>query len=187
MKILILSGSVGKRSCTRTLLCCIEERLRSKGHDTILWDLGSKPLPIIVPEYHGDQKSHPNKNVREFVSLVQQVDGFVFGSPLYHGSYTGVIKNALDTLPAKALEHKPVGLVSHSSNARSCTAPCNQLRPVVRALAGYSIQLQIGTVGEDYKISRGRLTIQNPKVTKRVDSLVNELVVLSSALGGIKW
>lgn len=184
---LILSGSVGKESYTRTLLCCIEEHLRSIGHDTVLWDLGSKPLPIIVPEYHGNQKSHPDKNVREFVALVEEVDGFVFGSPLYHGSYTGVIKNALDTLPEKALAHKPVALVSHSGNARSCTTPCNQLRPVVRALAGYSIQLQIGTIGEDYKTIKGRHAIQNPKVARRVDSLVNELVVLSSALGGIKW
>ena len=157
------------------------------GHDTFLWDLGSKPLPIIVPEYHSSQKAHPSKNVREFVDLVEEVDCFVFGSPLYHGSYTGVLKNALDTLPTKALDHKAVGLVSHSSNARSCTAPCNQLRPVVRALAGYSIQLQIGTVDEDYTTVKGRRVIRNPKVAKRVESLVNELLVMSAALHGVNW
>ncbi|HEX6258063.1 MAG TPA: NADPH-dependent FMN reductase [Candidatus Saccharimonadales bacterium] len=187
MKILILSGSVGKKSCTRTLLRCIEERLELQGYETVFWDLAIKPLPIIVPEYHSSQGHHPDKNVREFVALVEEADGFVLGSPLYHGSYTGVLKNALDTLPRDALAHKPVGLASHSSNPRSCIAPCNQLRPVVRALSGYSIQLQIGTTDEDYKTVKGDLAIRNQKVTKRVDRLVNELLVMSRILHGVNW
>lgn len=138
MKVLLLSGSVGKKSCTRTLLLHLKDLLDTKGVETIWWDLAENPLPIAVPEFHTRQNKHPDKIVRKFAKIIQEVDGFVLGSPLYHDSYSGVLKNALDNLPNEAFLRKPVGLVSHSSNIRSCVTPCNNLRPVVRSLGGYA-------------------------------------------------
>lgn len=179
MRILVLSGSIGERSCTRTLLRHIETRLKLRGVETIWWDLREKPLPIAIPEYHKNQQNHPKHIVREFVSIVESADGFVLGSPLYHDSYSGVLKNALDNLPHEAFSHKPVGLASHSSNARSCVTPCNQLRPVIRSLAGYATQSQVGTTDEDYENSKGELSIQNPNILRRVDALIDELLKMS--------
>ena len=138
MRVVLLSGSIGKWSCTRTLLRYVESSLAARGVETVFWDLRAKPLPIAVPEYHTSQNKHPDKTVREFVRTIKQSDGYVLASPLYHDSYSGVLKNALDTLPNEAFLRKPVGLVSHSSYVRSCIVPCNHLRPVVRSLGGYA-------------------------------------------------
>lgn len=179
MEVLILSGSVGKRSCTRTLLRHAQKCLEVKHVNTVWWDLGEKPLPIAVPEYHKNQKRHPNYFVREFTDAVKHADGFVLGSPLYHDSYSGVLKNALDTLPSKVFARKPVALVSHSSNARSCVAPCNQLRPVIRSLAGYATHHQVGTTDEDYHKTSRSIAVENPDVICRVDELIDELLAMS--------
>lgn len=182
MKVVIVSGSLGKRSCTRILLTYINDVLKSKKIDTIFWDLSKKPLPMAVPEFHTRQEKHPNDNVREFVNNVREADAFILGSPLYHDSYSGVLKNALDTLPNEALLHKPVGLVSHSSNVRSCVAPCNQLRPVVRSLGGYAGHLQVGTTDEDYISVGDNLELNNPKVKERIENLINEIISMSKAV-----
>lgn len=179
---MLLCGSVGNRSCTRTFLRHLEGLLKEKNVGTIWWDLGVKPLPIAVPEYYNQPENNPKVQVRKFVQAIRQADGFILASPLYHGSYSGVLKNALDNLPPDAFRHKPVSLVSHSSNARSCVTPCNDLRPIVRALSGYATQMQIGTTDFDYKDISGQLSLVNEKIKNRSKILVEELTNLSAIL-----
>lgn len=181
MKVVLLSGSIGKRSCTRTLLEHVNKVFLDKDVTTVLWDLAEKPLPIAIPEYHTSQHKHPDKIVREFVQIIKDADAYVLDSPLYHDSYSGVLKNALDTLPNEAFLHKPVGLVSHSSNVRSCVAPCNQLRPVVRSLGGYSMHIQVGTTDADYTEQDGSLELTERPVKARVEAMVYELIDMIKA------
>lgn len=182
MKVLLISGSVGIQSCTRTFLQYLQELLQASGVETVLWDLGETPLPIAVPEYHNRQAKHPELAVRQFNKIVQEVDGFILGSPMYHGSYSGVLKNALDNLPPQGFMQKPVGLVSHSSNVRSCVVPCDNLRPVVRSLSGYSTQMQIGTTDADYKVDGKIMTLRSAKIKGRAKELINELIDLSTLM-----
>lgn len=182
MGIFILSGAIGDRSCTRILLRHLEEVLRDKGLKTTFWDLATKPLPIAIPEYHTRQHEHPEQIVRDFVNVVKQADGYILGSPLYHDSFSGVLKNALDSLPNEAFLHKPVGLVSHSSNVRSCVAPCNQLRPVVRSLGGYSTHMQIGTTDADYRDEQDYTVLVSDKIKHRAQELSEELIELTKLL-----
>jgi azobenzene reductase len=178
MKVLLLSGNIGHKSYTRTLLGYLESICKEKGLDTIFWDIADKPLPIAIPEYHQAQHKHPDKLVREFAKVVKEVDGFILGSPLYHDSYSGVLKNALDNLPNKVFNGKPVALVSHSSNARSCVTPCNSLRPVVRSLGGYATVGQVGTTDQDYEDMGEEYEVTSEKVKDRARRLIEELINL---------
>lgn len=182
MKVMLLSGSTGKKSFTRTFLLFLQKLLKKHGVDSVFWDLGVHPLPIAVPEFYNQPNKNPDAIVRKFNRVVKSVDGFIIGSPLYHGSYSGVLKNALDNLPPGAFLNKPVALVSHSSNARSCVVPCNDLRPVVRSLSGYAIQHQVGTTDDDYKVVGNKISLINPSVKKRSKGLVNELITISGIL-----
>jgi azobenzene reductase len=183
MKVLLLSGNIGRKSYTRALLRYLESICRKEGLETIFWDIAEKPLPIAIPEYHQSQHEHPDKLVREFVQTVSDADSFILGSPLYHDSHSGALKNALDNLPNKVFEGKPVGLVSHSSNARSCVTPCNTLRPIVRSLGGYATVGQIGTTNEDYKDVDDTYEVSSEIIKNRSAALVKELITLSKTLG----
>lgn len=82
--------------------------------------------------------------MRKFVKEVASLDALILGTPLYHGSYSGVLKNALDNLASDAFKDKIVGLTSNAGGMRN-TQACEHLRSVVRTLYGYPTQTQIGT------------------------------------------
>jgi FMN reductase len=46
------------------------------------------------------------------VKRVQDATGVIFASPVYRGSFTGVLKNLLDLLPIEALQGKPCGILA---------------------------------------------------------------------------
>jgi NAD(P)H-dependent FMN reductase len=182
MKILLMCGSIAKKSHTRAFLRFIEDLLKKEKVETVFWDLQAKPVQIAIPEYHKDPLKNPDTQVREFVQDVMYVDGFVLGSPLYHGSYSGVLKNALDNLYYDAFRNKPVALVSNSSSIRNCAHPCEHLRLVVRALYGYVLQSQIGTTNEDFKDTKGSYILENEEIKERAVRLVEELIQFASLL-----
>lgn len=182
MKILLLNGSIAQKSHTRTLLQYIEQLLHKEGVETLLWDLSAKPLSITIPEFHKDPSKNPDKNVQAFIREVTSADGFVLGSPLYQGSFSGVLKNALDQLHYDAFRNKPVALVSNSSSVRNAAHPCEHLRLVVRALYGYALQSQIGTADADFIEIDGELVLDNSEVKERALRLVHELIKFSDLL-----
>ncbi|WP_245410074.1 NADPH-dependent FMN reductase [Bartonella tribocorum] len=90
---------------------------------SLYWvDLRDTPLPRTDPDYHHQVEANPNAAVRQFVKTIAAADGIILASPLYQGSYSGGLKNALDNLAYNAFLNKPVGLISHGSIAKKmCT------------------------------------------------------------------
>lgn len=184
MTIMLICGSIAQNAHTGALLTFLQQVIEEQGHKTVYWDLGKQPLPIAQPEFHNNPEDTPDANVKKFVAAVRQADGFVLGSPLYHGSYSGALKNALDNLYYDAFRNKPVGLVSHSSNARNCIVPSDHLRVVVRALFGYPTQAQIGTTNDDYTPPEEGQPhqITNEEIKKRAEGLAHELLAMAQVL-----
>lgn len=175
MKTLLVSGSPAANSHTHALLVCIAEALESKGHSYEIWDLGEKPLPISQPSWHTNPLNADVQAVCDFYGAVQGADAVVLGTPNYHGSYSGVIKNALDCLTGDALANKPVGVVSHGSNVRKSHQPCLHLTTVVMTMKGTPMLTQIGTDKTDYDVSLGHLKLKNSDCIERCNILANEL------------
>ncbi|WP_019221002.1 NADPH-dependent FMN reductase [Bartonella senegalensis] len=113
-------------------------------------DLREQPLPIVDPDYHNHVEDNPSFVVRQFIKTIAAVDGVILASPLYQGSYSGVLKNALDYLTYDAFLRKPIGLISHGSTAKRCAQPCEHLLPVVRMLYGYPLQCQVASAKQDF-------------------------------------
>lgn len=182
MKILIICGSIAKKAHTRGLLKYEEKLLKDKGVKVVFWDLLTKPLPIAIPEFHKNPSQSPDENVKLFIKEIDSADGFVLGSPLYQGSFAGVLKNALDNLYYDAFRNKPVALVSNSSSIRNAAHPCEHLRLVVRALYGYVLQSQIGTADSDYKETTDGYELENEEIKERVLRQVDELINFAKLL-----
>ncbi len=182
MLIALICGSIAEKSHTKSLLKYIEVLLKEQKIKTVIWDLKEKPLSTAIPEFHKNPMESPDKNVKEFVSLITKSDGFVLGSPLYHGSYSGVLKNALDNLYFDAFRNKPVALVSNSSSIRNVDHPCEHLRLVVRALFGYVLQCQIGTANTDYEEEKDEYILTNEEIIERCHRLAQELISFTAVL-----
>ena len=80
---------------------------------------------------------------REFVDAVRQASALIIASPGYHGSISGLVKNALDLLEETArdarpyLADMPVGLIATAYGWQATGSTIAALRSIVHALRGW--------------------------------------------------
>lgn len=86
-------------------------------------------------------------------------DAFVLSSPVYHNSYSAVLKNALGHLSIDPLYYKQVGLPGHGNNRSARSV--DPLRAVVRGLHGAAIPTQVCASSQDYRAKR--VTSRRPR------------------------
>jgi azobenzene reductase len=170
-KVLLIAGTVHRPSATRALLRVIAECLAGRGAEPFEWDLVTHPLPIADPEFDGIPLQHPNKNVREFARRANEANAFVLGSPNYHNSYTGVLKNALDSLGDDQFGGKPIGLVAHKG-----VQPLDHLRIVVRGVGAYAITRQVITTKNDFVTTPEGYMLQSETLAHRIPVFCDELL-----------
>jgi len=89
-----------------------------------LIDLRDYPMPFfdepVSPRYNPDRKIDPA--VKPWLAKLEEFDAYLFVTPEYNHSITGVLKNALDYVTWEFL-HKPAAVISHGANggARAMT------------------------------------------------------------------
>jgi azobenzene reductase len=176
MRILLVCGSIAEKSHTNALLRYIQKLFEDKNTEVEFWDLKKKSIPICLPKYHKDPTKNPSREVRDFVSEVELADLIILGSPLYHGSFSGVLKNALDNLRWDAFRGKWIGLVGNAGGPRAIHTQVTHLRQVVNTLAGYCAQTQITTSGVDYVENEENYEIEDVSIKDRCMRLVDELI-----------
>lgn len=162
VRILGVAGSPHGVSSTRVAVEIAINAAGKAGVEVELLDLGA----VDVPFFHVD-KDFPELDEirRKFASS----DGFVVGSPEYHGSYSGVLKNLLDHLGFEEFDGKIVGLVSTGSSFNAL----NHLRTVFRWVHAWVLPTQVLARHADYVEATGEIT--NPKVRARLEALGREV------------
>lgn len=79
----------------------------------------------------------------EFVEAVRAADGLIIAAPGYHGTISGLVKNALDYLEDLASDQRPyldgraVGLISTAFGEQASMGTLQTLRAIVHALRGW--------------------------------------------------
>lgn len=172
--VLVICGSTAEPSHTRTLLLTIAAALKLRGAEPVWYDLREHILPIADPRYHHSPMTQPSEAVRDLVDKTEAASGFVLGTPVYHNSYSGVLKNCLDHLTIRQFANKPVALAGHGGRSRS-VQPCDHLRIVVRSLHGRATIAQVVTADADYEFT-AKYEITDRSVLRRVTRLADELL-----------
>jgi azobenzene reductase len=179
MKALVLTGSPQPMSRTLLVAALLAQMLRRDGVEVVLWDLAARPLPFADPTYHADPSANPDPVVRELVDRADAADAFLLASPVYHNSFSGVLKNALDNLSIRQFEYKPVGLVAFGGSLAAVQV-CDQLRTVVRGLLGVAVPTQLVAVNADFGTGEGgRPRLDNPELIRRGRRMVREMCMLA--------
>ncbi len=92
VRIIGLVGSLRAGSYTRAAVEIVLAGARQAGAEAELIDLGKLKLPFRS----GDPADQLADDVVRLRREVQAAQGAVLGTPEYHGSFSGVLKNALD-------------------------------------------------------------------------------------------
>jgi len=174
--ILLITGSIRAGSETRAAVEALARVLQRREVAFDHWDLRARPLPIADPEYHERADVHPDAAVREIAALARGASAVVLATPVYHNSFSGVLKTCLDHLSIPDFAYKPVGLIAHGDNLSAVQA-CDQLRIVVRALHGLALPIQLVTTPDDFTSSDGGPRLAAEAALQRLDRFALDLLL----------
>ena len=111
IRVAAVCGSLRSGSCTRMALRTALDGAQDVGAEVALIDLRDYNLTFCDG---GGGEGYP-EDVERLRADLQAAHGLILGSPEYHGSFSGVIKNALD-LVGSELSGKVVGLVGENGS-----------------------------------------------------------------------
>lgn len=85
----------------------------------------------------------PSPEQAELTEAVRKADGIILATPGYHGSLSGVVKNALDTLELTRTDErpyfhgKPVGIIITADGAQAGGTTLMAVRAIIHAMRGW--------------------------------------------------
>ncbi|AHG00643.1 FMN reductase [Halostagnicola larsenii XH-48] len=135
--VLAVSGSLRSKSYTRTALRYVLRAADEAGAQTRLLDLQEYDLPLYDPDLEGQGDGSEVKR------LVREADAIALGTPVYHGSYSGALKNFHDYCGFDEYEDTTVGLLA-TAGGGSYGSTLDHLRITVRGVHGWVLPHQVG-------------------------------------------
>jgi FMN reductase len=137
--IVALGGTTSETSSTETALRIAVAEAEQRGARTMVF--GGRELaelPLYLSPGYAD-----NAVANRLLAAVRRADGVILASPGYHGSISGLIKNAIDYLEETARDRRayldgvPVGLVTTAYGWQATGSTMVALRAIVHALRGW--------------------------------------------------
>ncbi|WP_017812388.1 MULTISPECIES: NADPH-dependent FMN reductase [Paenibacillus] len=130
MKVTLIAGSTRPDASTTKLCHYIAKLLTEQGHEAEVFNLQEHALPL-----YGPGEAYGHEEVLKLAAAAKSADALVLATPEYHGSLSGVLKNALDFLNSEYFNNKVV-LSANSAGGLIGTASLLHLQNIVRNLHG---------------------------------------------------
>ncbi len=119
-----------------------------------------------------DYSDFPDVHVLQ--EVVTAADGLILATPEYHGSVSGVIKNALDLMGFTELSGKVTGLISVLGGQPNSNA-LNEMRLIMRWVHAWVIPEQIA-IGQAWRAFDEDGKLIDEKLAERLDEFAQSLV-----------
>lgn len=134
-----IGGTIRPGSSTERALTVALRAARAAGAETqLLGGAFLARLPIFDP-----RPAKATAEQAELAAAIRAADGVIVASPGYHGSISGVMKNALDTLeltrddPTPYFQGRPVGTIITADGWQAAGTTLMALRAIIHALRGW--------------------------------------------------
>ncbi len=175
IRIVALGGTVHPGSATERALAITADVARSEGAEVTLFD---GAYLAALPYYGG--AAHAPGTGSELVEAVRVADGVLIAAPGYHGTLSGMVKNALDFLEDLSTDARPyldgrsVGLIATAYGDQATMSTIITMRGIVHALRGWptpmgaTVRTYPGLFGSDGSCSDPRVVQQLEIVGRQV-------------------
>jgi NAD(P)H-dependent FMN reductase len=171
-----ICGSLRRGSYTRMAVQMALQGAREVGAQTCLIDL--QDYQLVACDGKEDERTYP-ADVFRLRREVSQAQGIILGTPEYHGSFSGVLKNALDLMGFEEIEGKMIGLVGVSGGALGAVNALNSLRTVGRALHAWVVPEQ-ASIPEAYKVFGQSGTVHDHDLEQRLKDVGRQVARFAS-------
>lgn len=138
MRIVGIGGTLRPRSSSEAALRTALEGAAGAGAEVTCFAGPDLDLPIYDPS-----TTERTPAAQALVAAVRGADGVVFASPGYHGTVSGLIKNAIDYIEDLAqedpcyLDGRAVGCIGVAYGWQAAVNTVNTLRDITHALRGW--------------------------------------------------
>jgi len=148
-RILVIVGSTRQASTNRMLAREAVDALRRAGLEATLADLRDFPMPL----YDGDLETASGlpPAAKKLKDLAREAAALVMVSPEYNGSYSAVLKNAIDWIsrpepgegPLEVFRGKPAAVLSTSPGAGGGSRVLKALRELLQGMRMKVVPTQV--------------------------------------------
>lgn len=125
MKILLVDGTIFGRK-TSVLLEQVQQYIQEITTEHELEILSFSKLQHQILD-----GSPLNEDMKMMIAKFEEADGYIFASPIFQASIPGVLKNAFDMIPPKALRYKPAAIVGNGGTYQHHLVLEQHLRPIL--------------------------------------------------------
>lgn len=162
--VVAICGSLRKGSSTHAALQIALSAAKDAGAEVELLDLGEYEL--VFQGSVTDESSYP-PGVFKLREKVKRAHGILLGSPEYHGSFSGVLKSALDLMGFDEFENKVIGLIGVSGGRMGATNALSMLRTVGTALHAWVVPND-ASIPNSSQAFDANGNLHDPELTARV-------------------
>jgi FMN reductase len=170
VRVVGIGGSLRPGSYSQQALRIAAQRVEAIGAEMEILDLRALQLPFC----NGEDKYPGYPDVDYLREAVRTADGLILATPEYHGSMSGVLKNALDLMSFEQLSGKVAGVISVLGGQPNSNA-LNDLRLILRWVHCWVIPDQIA-IGQAWKAFSEDGKILDEKLSMRFDQFAESLV-----------
>ncbi|HWV69451.1 MAG TPA: NADPH-dependent FMN reductase [Chitinophaga sp.] len=178
MKIAILIGSIRQGRQSQKIAHYLQKKLTDRGLDTDLVDLAQTQLPMLE-ERVGIHPQLPQV-VKDLSIRLHAADALIFVTPEYHGSFSGVLKNALDYFSSE-FSRKAIGIVTVSAGKLGGINAATQLQQVILSVGAYALPVKL-LVPEVYGAFTDTQELTSEHTAKSAARFLDEFYWLASAV-----
>jgi FMN reductase len=143
--------------------------------ETGVADVGVLDLADVRSGFAGAQPVEDD-GVPAAIERLRAADAVLFASPVYRGSFTGVLKNFLDLLPLDTLEGKPVGVMAMGNTRDHSLGVERHLRDVLAWFGVVAAPTTVFLSAADFEAG-----VLQPAGAADLDALVTTLAQLATA------
>lgn len=140
MKIAILIGSIRQGRQSQKIAHYLQNKLQANGLSIDLIDLAETPLPMLE-ERVGRHPQLPQE-VQNISNRLHNADAVILVTPEYHGSFSGVLKNALDYFYTE-FSRKAIGIVTVSAGKFGGINAATQLQQVILSVGAFPLPTKL--------------------------------------------
>ncbi|MBW4576802.1 MAG: NAD(P)H-dependent oxidoreductase [Aphanothece sp. CMT-3BRIN-NPC111] len=181
VKVVGIGGSLRPKSYSQQALNLVAQRLKALGAEVEIIDLRMMKLPFC----NGEDEYPDYPDVERLRNVVKQADALILATPEYHGSVSGVIKNALDLMSFEHLSDKVTGLISVLGGQSNSNA-LNDMRVIMRWVHAWVIPEQIA-IGQAWNAFGPEGKLVDEKLSQRFDQFAESLVESTRKIKGINY
>ena len=182
MRVAIIIGSIREGRQSQKAAYFLQKKLAARMIDTDIVDLAEYPLPIMEERITSDP--NPPANALLISKKLVNADAMILVTPEYQGSFTGVLKNALDYFLPE-FSKKVIGVATTAGGRMGGINASVQLQHVILSMGAYPLPQKF-IVSEIQNAFDQEFNPKQELLAKQGEKFIEEFVWFAQAIVNAK-